>query len=88
MAEASVALPPTRRVAATTANAVRERATRPAFKIVDTNIDLFLNSIATFVTSGTPVPVSSVGRFVAQCGVNWAVNPVRLRLTYLVMGQL
>ena len=86
MAEASVAVPPTMRVAATTANAVRDRAARPAFKIVDANIDQSLNSIAMRVASGTPVPVSRAGRFVAQCGVNWAVNPVRPRLKYLVIG--
>ena len=39
MAEASVTLPPTRRVAATKAKAVRERVICPAFKVFDINID-------------------------------------------------
>ena len=87
MAEASVAVPPTRKVAATTASAVRVRVTCPTVKIFDVNIDQSLTSIATYVTSGTPVPVSRVGPFVAQCGMNLAVIPVPLQLKYLVMER-
>jgi hypothetical protein len=81
-----VALPPTTRVAATTANAVRERVSfAPAFTIFDANIDQSLSSIATSVASGTPAPVSTAVRFGGQCGTNLAVKPIRVRLKYLVI---
>ncbi len=79
-------LPPATRVAATTANAVRERVSfAPAFTIFDANIDQSLSSIATLVASGTPVPVSTAARFVGQCGTNLAVKPVRVPMKYLVI---
>ena len=57
MAEASVAVPPIRKVAATNASAIRGWVTVPSTEFLILNIDLRpSDNIATNVASGTPVP--------------------------------
>ena len=61
LAEASVMLPPIRRVAAKSASAVRDWVKIPSVTFLDLSIYTSLeDSIATYVTSGTPVPIYEV----------------------------
>jgi hypothetical protein len=57
LADASVTLPPTRRVAAKSASAVRDWVMLPSVGFLNFSILVPRCSIATYAASGTPVPL-------------------------------
>jgi hypothetical protein len=57
LAEASVTLPPIRRVAAKTASAVRDWVILPSAGFLDVSIINPSDSIASYTASGTPAPL-------------------------------